>query len=890
MPYKKLIAAHAPNIRRAAVASLLMLTMTLTTSCSRDTSTDDTSDLRIQFPPTHLRTLPNGLRLIVREDRSSPVVSIQAWTASGSITEGRFTGAGISHFVEHMLFKGTSTRSTAEITQTIQSLGGYVNAYTSFDRTVYYVDAPADGWKTILDVIADAVFRSTLPADEVIKEQEVIRREFAMGYDDPNRNLHQLLFAAAFQHHPYRHPVIGHLEQFNQITRDDLIAYYREQYVPENLTFIVVGDVSADEVEAELTRLLADIPRRAMPMVQIPQEPRQIGRRDAEKEFPTDVRRMIMAWHVPGITDPDVYALDVLAIIAGGGQSSRLHRRLVDQDRLLRSISAFSYTPTQSGLWGASAVFLPGEEDLRPQVEAAISAIINDLRETTVTPAELAKAKRQVLVSRAAEGKTVSGQAASLGSSWLVARDLHFGDRYLERVQQVTAEDLIRVARRHLKPDSLTVVSLNPPAAASSAPTAAATKLRSVPTELVRITDNIPLVLTPDPKVPLVTLRASLAGGLLLENPETSGLGQLMTRLLDKGTKNYTAAQIAEEIESLGGELSVLYGNNSINIAIEVLSSDLPRAVELLAEILLDPVFPEDELDKERNRLLSDQQIENDNPLRQTLNHFRATFFAGHPYALNTLGSPQGVANVTTAQLRDLHQSLLAPDRIVLSVGGQFDPAQLTALLDNAFRGHLRASATPLPIPAPPQTAGTGQTVEIRAPRQQAIVITGWPGIAVDDPDRAAVELINECLSDMASRLFIRIREQQSLAYFVSASQLIGTQPGAFFVFAGTDPAKAHQARTEMLDEISGIVRSGFTADELDRARAKLLGEKLLQDQSAPNTAFKAALNVLYGLGPDHEEQLNQQIRTLTLDQLNASARRLFVPDRSLTVILLPES
>src|SRR3954466_15270358 len=199
----------------------------------------------VTFPPStaQKRVLPNGLTIIAQEDRSAPVASVQAWCGTGSIDEDAHLGAGLSHILEHMLFKGTKTRPANAIAQKIQDVGGYINAYTSFDRTVFWIDVPKDGVSVAIDVLADTMMNSTLPTEEYAKEQEVIRREFAMGMDDPDRMAGQLLFATAFQRHPYRLPVIGLIDVFDQLSRDEVMQYYRARHVPNNLTFIVVGDV-----------------------------------------------------------------------------------------------------------------------------------------------------------------------------------------------------------------------------------------------------------------------------------------------------------------------------------------------------------------------------------------------------------------------------------------------------------------------------------------------------------------------------------------------------------------------------------------------------------------------------------------------------------------------
>src|SRR5437879_9658376 len=216
-------------------------------------ATSDASPV-ITFPPTsaHKWILPNGLTIIVQEDRSAPVASVQAWCSTGSIHEDQHLGAGLSHILEHMLFKGTKTQSANQIAQGIQDVGGYINAYTSFDRSVFWSDVPKDGVGTALKVLSDAMMNSTLPPDEYKKEQEVIRREFAMGMDDPDRMVTLLLFGTAYQRHPYRFPVIGELEIYNQLTQEQVMQYYKTRYVPNNLTFVVVGDLDAKKVRQQL--------------------------------------------------------------------------------------------------------------------------------------------------------------------------------------------------------------------------------------------------------------------------------------------------------------------------------------------------------------------------------------------------------------------------------------------------------------------------------------------------------------------------------------------------------------------------------------------------------------------------------------------------------------
>src|SRR6266536_2132228 len=211
-----------------------------------------------------LTTLENGLVIIVREDSSAPVVSAQAWCMAGSIHEGKWLGAGMSHFLEHMLFKGTTTRPGSRIDQEVQEAGGYMNAYTSFDRTVYHIDVPNTGTRVALDILCDIMQNATLPPDEMAKEKDVIVREMDMNIDDPGRRASRRLFEAAYTRSPYRFTVIGYPDIFHELQSADILAYYREKYAPNNVFYVVAGDVKPDEIVAQIREAYAKAKARAL--------------------------------------------------------------------------------------------------------------------------------------------------------------------------------------------------------------------------------------------------------------------------------------------------------------------------------------------------------------------------------------------------------------------------------------------------------------------------------------------------------------------------------------------------------------------------------------------------------------------------------------------------
>ncbi len=858
-------------------------------SCQK--SPAPTSTLNIDLPSSqveHFR-LDNGLQLIVEEDHRSPVVSVQAWCRAGSITEGEYLGAGISHILEHMLFKGTEKRGNSEIAQTIQSIGGYTNAYTSFDRTVYYIDAPSSGWETALDVLVDAMFHSTLPEEEYAKEMEVVRREFAMGFDDPNRTLQKLLFSTAFSEHPYQYPVIGYLENFNRLTRQNVLDYYQQYYVPNNLTFIITGAVSAAEVRTALEGMTSGIERKMIPDTYIPDEPRQLGTREQHVEFPTDATRLYLAFHIPGITDPDLYALDVLAILAGQGRSSRLHQALVERDSKLRTVGAFSYTPAQSGLWAVSGTMHPNSKFTRDEIVESILAQLDEFKQQPPTSVELAKAKRMVISDHISGMVTVSGKAASIGSSWFVARDLDFDQRYLEGLRDVTAGDVRRVAQKYLQPSNMTVVSINPAGQAKSAPQTTEVTTERSAVILADFADGLPLVKVTDNTLPLVTVSATMKGGLLTEPVGKAGISYLTAQLMKKGTRTMSAAEIAEKIESLGGSLEVQSGNNSISASVTVLETDLDAAISLLSDVVLKPAFSEAELTKEKQKQLSDLKLELDQPMRVARNHLREELFQDHPYSRNVMGVSSEVEPLTRDDIVAFHRSLLTRDSVVFSIAGKFDDQRAHDLFARHFPTSEFLVDTDSAATHQSNFGGKGQTLEVDTDKVQAIVQIGFPGISIESEDRVALDLIDQALSDLASRLFMRIREQQSLAYFVGAAQLVGIDPGYFMFYAGTRPETSIKVRDELLDEISLVVKDGLEPDEFARAKAKLNGRRLLENQSAARQASISSLNVLYGLGINYEQQYQSQLDALTLEQVNSVAKKIFAAQNYVCVIVQPD-
>ena len=836
------------------------------------TNNGSTSDI-ITFPPSTAKkwVLSDGLTLIVQEDRSAPVASVQAWCGTGSIYEDDKLGAGLSHILEHMLFKGTKTQKASEIAQKIQDVGGYINAYTSFDRTVFWIDVPKDGVASALSILSDAMMNSTLPPEEYNKEQEVIRREFAMGFDDPDRMASLLLFATAYQKHPYRLPVIGEMEIYNQLTQEQVMQYYKSRYVPNNLTFIVVGDVDGEKIHQQLADYFKDYPEKSLRPVFVPEEPPQLGRREVHNEFATELSRLSLAWHIPEITNPDVPALDLLAGILGDGRSSRLYRRVREQAGLAFGISAFSYTPGDPGLLGVDATVDPKKRD---DAEKLILQMIDEVKQAGVTADELMKAKKMSLAHHLDALTTMRGQASDIGSNWLLTRNLDFSRDYLTAVQKVTLDDVKRVAAKYLVDQNLTVTSLNPKGSLAGKEQAAK-PIAAGEVQRFELSNGLRLLVREDPRLPLVSMTAVFRSGLLAETPQTNGITRLTARALLKGTKTRTAEQIADQIEAIGGSISSDAGNNSMSVSVHVMKADLKTGADLLADVLLNANFPENAVAREKQVQVAGIKQEDEQLTAVARNILRQALFTDHPYALRANGSADSVQRLTQKDLIAFRDKYFVAKNGVVSVFGNVNAAEVKQLFEQAL-GKMKRGALALTDAHPSAPITKTESVESNKEKAQGVIMVGYRGVDMFDKDRHALELIDEASSDLGSRFFIRIRENMGLAYYVGASQMQGLVPGLFAFYLGTDPQKIEPVKTALLDEIHKLASEGLTEVELNRAKKKFIGQHEIAMQSNDSFGYQCALDELYGLGFDYYKKLEPEVNAVTLDDTKRVAAKYF--------------
>ncbi len=825
--------------------------------------------------------LPNGTTVLLKRDDAAPVASVQVWVKTGSIHEGAHLGAGLSHFLEHMLFKGTERRAGREISATVQAHGGYINAYTTFDRTVYYIDIPAEHTAVAVDLLADATLRSTLPAEEVAKEKDVILREIDMCLDDPDQRLGQALFETAFRTHPYRQPIIGHRDVFAANTRDNLLAYYRERYVPNNLVVVVVGNFDPAATRAAIAEHFGAAPRRPLAPVLVPDELPQLARREQHLYEDVQVSRCGLGWQIPGLTHPDMPALDLLAMVLGHGDSSLLWQSIREKARLVHTIDAMTWSPGTSGLFYVSFLTDP---DKRAAAEAAVQREIARIATRGISPRALAKAVRQAVTAEVSMRKTMSGQAGRLGAAEVVIGDVDYPRRYFSRLMALTPADLRRVLRTYLVPERLTVVSSNPANQAPAVGAVAATEAASLDFTEHRLPNGARLLLQPNRRLPNLHLRLAFAGGPLFEPADRRGLTALAATMLTKDTKRRSAEQVAAAIEAVGGTFNDFSGNNSYGLYAEVLPGDASLALDLLAEATLRPAFKPARLEIERESALAGLRESLDDVVTVGRRKLREKFFGAHPFAVESTGDEAGLQRIAPADLRALHTRLAVGGNAVLAVAGDFDAKKLVPQL-KAFLARLPKGRVERPVCSADSQPGDFETT---MPRQQAVVFQAFPGPGLLAEDYFTSEVAEELFSGMSAHLFERVREQKSLAYFVRSSRVTGLERAMFYFFAGTSPERHREVLEEFGLEIARVQSGGVGAEELRRCQTRLKAGKRMAMQTNSARAMQAALNALYGLPVNDWRHYDARIDAVTLDTLRDFALRYFQPARRTQMVVKP--
>ncbi|HBH97305.1 MAG TPA: hypothetical protein DDX89_05930 [Candidatus Omnitrophica bacterium] len=825
-------------------------------------------------------TLDNGLTALWEADHRQPLVAIEARIGGGLRGEGAFVGSGITHFIEHMLFKGTTSRPPGRIDQEVRRYGGTINAFTSHDVTGVSLFVESRFLPHALEMLADILQHATFPDEEFAKERQVVLSEIQMNRDDPDRRLSQLFWSRHFLSHPYRHPILGYREVLERLAPQDLRALYRAQYVPDNVILTCVGDVDPSAMSGLIRQAFGSWPRATPYQVTVPFEPPAISVRETIEELPVQAAYVTLGFATTRLAHPDLYVLDVLAGILGHGRSSRLYEQLVRKRQVAQVVDAANYTPLDPG---AFTVSLRAEPASASQAIDAALDVLQQVSRDGVTEAELRKVKRQTIADYFFRHQTVESKAEDLASSMALTGDPAFSRRYVEGIDRVTVDEVRAAASRYLDPARMTVVIIRPPQAAP--PVSAPQQIESPAIKKVVLDNGLTILVGVDRHLPISSVVLASRGGVRVETDDTQGLSNLVAQMLVKGTARRGASEIAELVESLGGGLEAFSGRDGFGLSLHLLADDVAAGVDLMHELITASTFPQEELALQRQLILRDLAARDDDIFDVASRLLRRTMFTTHPYRFDPMGTPETVQRATREACLAFAKAQLVPRQMVLAVFGDVnEPAVLEAIRRRFGRLPDREGLWPPPLL---ETGRDGiRRAALALPKEQSVILWGFPGTRLTDADRDAVDVLATILSGMSGRLFQSVREQQGLSYALGASHAPGWDPGSLVVYAATRPEERNQVLKTLEEQLEVIIRTPSTAEELEQAKRYLIGSHRLSLQSVPGLARRCALDELYGVGYDAWRSYEARINAVTVELVQQAAQHyLQLPHRAEVVV-----
>jgi zinc protease len=834
--------------------------------------------------------LDNGLTVLITEMPDNPMVSLYALVRAGSATEGRFLGSGISHFLEHLMFKGTHSQAVGEIAASIQAIGGTINASTGMDFTIYTVTVPAEFFTTAMEVLADMIQNPGFDPGEIEKEREVVFREIIMNEDNPRRELISRLFETAYLNHPYRLPVIGFRPVLEGISRDDVTEYYREFYSPNNMVFSVAGNVRAAEASGLIAEAFAGFRRRQDRPRNLPVERARITPRYFEKEFSTQVALVAMSFPGVSLLDPDLFALDILAKIIGQGRASRLHQALYEneEEKLVYAVTAWNHTPVDPGLFVIQAEL---DDSLVEKVNGVIRTEIDRVRNKGVSAGELKRAKRQVVSEYVQSRLTTGGVAHQQAVDQAFAGDHGFSARYVELVQQVSREDIARVAGKYLEPSALSTVVIRPRAAPEGEPEGAeeVSGEAAGAVEKTVLENGLTVLTRRDPALPWVNFQLVMQGGSRQEDASATGLSRLLQSVWIRGTKSMSAKEIDELVESRGMVLDAHAGRNSVGLSLACLGEDIDAALGLLADIALQPAFAEDQVSRARDDQLAAIDRQRDDIFQFTGQALREALYPAHPMRFNLDGTRESVEALTRDDLAAYHRALAVPSNMVLAVYGDIDPVEITSRVKKLFaaRPPGKTEISRFTAAALAEAARSVRTL----PKQQAMLMIGFHGPDMFAGDRYAVELAASVLgSSFSGRLFNTVREEFGEAYSVGGAFIPGLDTGMVYFYVLTVPESIPKVEELARAEIKRLSAEPVSEKELRDMKNYLAGTFQGSLQTNAALALTTALDEAYGLGHDNYRSYREGLEAVTPGDVSRAARTYLDLDKAVTAVTLPDT
>lgn len=846
---------------------------------------------------TMLVRLKNGLTVYIIRDSRFPLLCTRLYVGTGSANETA-EQAGISHVLEHMVFKGTEKRPKGQVARDVESLGGYLNAATSFDKTWYITDMPAKHWKTGMDVVKDMAFHPSLDPAELEAEKDVIVSELKGGDDTPTRRLFEDLQVAGLAHTVYGRPIIGFEKTIRAVTADDLRAYIRTWYQPQNMMLLVAGDIDPKAVLAHAEELFGDLKNDAI----LP-EPAPVRLEGAAGGPRVEVTRgpwnkvyLGIALPAPALGDQRSIDLDVLAYALGGDGTSQFYRKYRYEKQLVDSISVGNMSLDRAGLF-----YMVAQLDA-DKVEPFWQEFTRDLAALDagkITPDVIERARFNYEDGMDRASETLDGL-----TSWKATVQFELGGPQGEANVRhaLAAVDSARLRQAQdlwLRPDQVRVRVLAPekaqlpdldailqrnwPAPAAERQKAAAAAEKVGKREIVDLGQGRTVILQPDRTIPYVSLDILRPGGNALLKPADQGLAQLTAATLTDGCGTRDLDAMERFVAERAASLSASAGVQSFTVSLTGPARFNADYFALLGDLLHKPTFAEKDVRRQADTLKAALVRRQDNPMSfmgSKINGF--LFPGGQPYGFDGLGTAENQDRFGPGDVQAFWKQQNAQPWI-LSVAGDFD------------REKVLAFARSLPVPTAPAVDvaqpswGADKRLPLSLPgRQQAHLLLAFHAVPLDHPDAPALMLLESVLSGQSGLLFNKLRDEQGLGYTVTAFYRSLPKAGFMAFYIGTTPRNLDVARQGFSGIIKDIKTDLLPADLLAKGLNRMEGSYYRGRQSLGARADEAASERLLGQPQDFQKRLLEKAAKVTPEQLREVARKYLLVDNMYEVTLLP--
>ena len=832
------------------------------------------------------KTLPNGMRVLLVENHSKPLVAACVFVNGGSRTETPGL-SGLSHYYEHLIFRGGSTRQAElEFRKQMQRIGQESGGYTTNDYTCYGFTAPTPNFDEALWRTVDAWMNLKLTQEKVAKERQVVMEEYNQGEDRPDYKVYYQIERLMFRDHPYKRDTIGLKDVIEHASLATFRTFYDERYVPNQMILTLAGDFDADSLCTKIARAFAPYKRGRDDFEQALTERPQAQFRMGVEHMKTPSTWTYLGFHVPPYADSDAPALTVFATLLGKGTSSRLYKVLKERENLVTSIDADFEVRKDPGM------FLIGAE-LPPENEARVFGLIRDelkrLAVERVPAAELERVKSGLQNRYAFDAQTVFDRAERLCRFALMS-DASIEPLWPSLIQSVTADDIQRLARKCFTADLASYSVIRPEGVAGPKDDEIEAMLplwrqgwpvvaEGVQAAALRkdvLPNGVTLLLKEDHGSPIVAVRTMARGGQWIEPEGLAGVSNMAAAMLRRGAGTMTARDISERADALGMTLGTGGAEDYATVAWIVPARNFGKAWDIYRDVLLRPTFPADEVAKVRQDLIRNVKSLGDRPFDYTNLQFQSALYKNSPYRRAVTGDTLSLARIQVSDLKKAYEAMFCGSNLVVTIVGDFDAASTLELARRTF-APLRRGNPAVVGNVRDQGPAEKQVRFVDKEQEQVTYNTGWLTCSVRDPDYVPLKA---AVSYVGDKVFFKYVYEKGVAYrsWFYMNDRMGQ--GSAQNEMGVTPANFPMASSGVIEDVSRTVRDGITPGELKGSIEKMLSRYYLDAQDDASQAKRLCYYELAGLGYEFADRYPVMLRSVGAAEVNAAARKYLDPSR----------